>query len=160
MLEAGVQVGLGVDGSASNDSSDFMGEVRQCLLIHRYASGVSSMPARRALQLATRGSASLLGRNDIGSLEPGKAADLILIDLNQLGYAGALHDPVAAVVFAGDSHVVDTSIVNGKVVVRNGKLVFAQEMDLIQKANQIAMEMVAKARRKTHIDFNPRKYRV
>ncbi len=160
MLEAGVQVGLGVDGSASNDSSDFMGEVRQCLLTHRHASGVSSMPARRALQLATRGSASLLGRNDIGSLEPGKAADLILIDLNQLGYAGALHDPVAAVVFAGDSHIVDTSIVNGKVVVRNGKLVFAQEMDLIQKANQIAMEMVAKARRKTHIDFNPRKYRV
>ena len=160
MLEAGVQVGLGVDGSASNDSSDFMGEVRQCLLTHRYASGVASMPARKALQLATRGSASLLGRNDIGSLEPGKAADLILIDLNQLGYAGALHDPVAAVVFAGDSHIVDTSIVNGKVVVRNGKLVFAQEMDLIQKANQIAMEMVAKAHRKTHIDFNPRRYRV
>jgi cytosine/adenosine deaminase-related metal-dependent hydrolase len=160
MLEAGVPIGLGVDGSASNDSSDFLAEVRQCMLVHRYASGVTAMPARKALQLATRGSASLLGRDDIGSLEPGKAADMILVDLNRLGYAGALHDPVAAIVFAGDSHIVDTSIVNGKIVVKNGKLVFAQEMEIIQKANQAAQEMVSRARRKTHIDFNPKKFRV
>jgi cytosine/adenosine deaminase-related metal-dependent hydrolase len=160
MLEAGVPIGLGVDGSASNDSSDFLGEVRQCMLIHRYASGVTTMPARKALHLATRGSASLLGREDIGSLEPGKAADLIMIDLNRLGYAGALHDPIAAIVFAGDSHIVDTSIVNGKIVVKHGKLVFAQEMEIIQKTNQIAQEMVSRAHRKTHIDFNPKKYRI
>ena len=158
MLDKGVPVGLAVDGSASNDTSDLLGEVRHCMLVHRYASGVNSMSARKALQIAMGGSAKVLGRDDIGSLEVGKAADLIMIDLNQLGYAGALHDPVAAVVFSGDSHIVDMSIVNGKIVVENGKLVYANEMDLIQKANETARKMVESAKRRTHIDFNPRKF--
>ena len=160
MLELNVPVGLGVDGSASNDSSDLLGEVRQCMLIHRQGTGVQAMSARKALQIATNGSARILGRRDIGSLEVGKAADLILIDMNKLGFAGALHDPVAAIVFAGDSHIVDTSIVNGKIVVKNGKLVHAKEMELIQHANHIARSMVAKAQKKTRIDFNPRKYNI
>jgi cytosine/adenosine deaminase-related metal-dependent hydrolase len=142
MLELGVPIGLAVDGSASNDSSDMLGEVRMCMLLHRVTSGVAAMTAERVLWLATRGSAELIGRTDIGSLEIGKAADLVLIDMNQLGFAGALHDPIAAVVFAGDSHVVDTVMVNGKVVVKNGKLVNVNEHELIQKANRLAEQLV------------------
>lgn len=148
MLELGVPVGLGVDGSASNDSSDFLGEVRQCMLVHRVGSGVKTMPARRALEIATRGSAGILGRRDIGSLEEGKAADLIMIDMNKLGYAGAMHDPVAAVVFAGDSHIVDMTMVNGKIVVKNGKLVNVNELEIIKDANRLAGKMVKRAPRK------------
>ncbi|MFB3897720.1 MAG: 8-oxoguanine deaminase [bacterium] len=146
MVELGVPVGLAVDGSASNDSSDMLGEVRMCMLLHRVTSGVNAMTAERALWLATQGSASLIGRTDIGSLEVGKAADLAMIDMNQLGFAGALHDPVAAIVFAGDSHIVDTVIVNGKIVVKSGKLVNMNESDLIQKANRIAEQLVANAK--------------
>jgi 8-oxoguanine deaminase len=145
MLELGVPLGLAVDGSASNDSSDMLGEVRLCLLLHRVTSGVTAMTAERALWLATRGSASLIGRTDIGSLEVGKAADLVMIDMNQLGFAGAMHDPIAAIVFAGDSHIVDTVMVNGKIVVKNGKLVNVNESDLIQKANRIAEQLVKNA---------------
>ncbi|MDI6783529.1 MAG: 8-oxoguanine deaminase, partial [bacterium] len=142
MIELGVPVGLAVDGSASNDSSDMLGEVRMSLLLHRVTSGVTAMTAERALWLATRGSAELIGRTDIGSLEIGKAADLVFIDMNQLGFAGALHDPIAAVVFAGDSHIVDTVMVNGKVVVKDGKLVNVNENELIQNANRIAEQLV------------------
>ncbi len=147
MLELGVPVGLAVDGSASNDSSDFLGEVRQCMLIHRVGSGVKSMPARQALEIATRGSARVLGRRDIGSLEEGKAADLIMIDMNKLGYAGAMHDPVAAIVFAGDSHIVDMTMVNGEIVVKNGKLVNADELEIVKDANRLAKKMVKRAPR-------------
>ena len=103
------------------------------------------MTAERALWLATRGSASIIGRTDIGSLEVGKAADLVMIDMNQLGFAGALHDPIAAVVFAGDSHIVNTVMVNGKTVVKNGKLANVNEHELIQKANRLAEQLVNNA---------------
>lgn len=142
MLEVGVPVGLAVDGSASNDTSDMLGELRICLLLHRVTSGVKAMTAERALWLATRGSTELIGRTDIGSLEIGKAADLVMLDMNQLGYAGALHDPVTALVFAGDSHLVDTVMVNGEIVVKNRKLVNVNEDELIQKANRIAEQLV------------------
>lgn len=146
MVELGVPLGLAVDGSASNDSSDMLGEVRLCMLLHRVTSGVNAMTAERALWLATQGSASLIGRTDIGSLEVGKAADLVMIDMNQLGFAGAMHDPIAAVVFAGDSHIVDTVMVNGKIIVKSGKLVNISESDLIQNANRIAEQLVANAK--------------
>jgi cytosine/adenosine deaminase-related metal-dependent hydrolase len=142
MLELGVPLGLAVDGSASNDSSDMLGEVRMCMLLHRVTSGVNAMNAERALWLATKGSAALIGRTDIGSLEIGKTADLVMIDMNQLGFAGTLHDPIAAIVFAGDSHIVDTVMVNGKIVVKNGKLVNMNETDLVQKANRIAEQLI------------------
>jgi 8-oxoguanine deaminase len=148
MLERGVPVGLAVDGSASNDSSDMLGEVRNCLLANRVRWGASSMSAAKALELATCGGARVFGRNDIGSLEVGKAADLILIDLQRLGYAGAMHDPVAAVVLCGDSHIVHTSIINGEVVVANGKLTRLEEAELIENANRIAAEMIARAKRR------------
>lgn len=142
MLDAGVPVGLGVDGSASNDSSDMLGELRSCLLVHRIASGVGSMPAEAVFRMACRGGARVLGRDDIGTLEPGKAADLVLWDVSGLGFAGALHDPLAALLFAGDSHIARAVMVNGELVVEDGRLVRADERALAEKAHHIARGMV------------------
>lgn len=153
MIEADVPVGLGVDGSASNDSSDMLGEVRNCMLVHRLRSGVGSMTAERALTLATRGGARVLGYKDLGRLEPGAGADLVGISLRRLGYAGALHDPVAAVVFCGDSHIVDFSVVNGEVVVEGGRLARVDEDELWQEANHHARIMLEKAEKRTGVDF-------
>ena len=135
--DKGVRVGLGVDGSASNDGGNLLTEVRQAMLLQRVApdrylsekpggrggfAGIAdAMSARQAIELATRGSASVLGRDDIGHLAPGMSADFIAFDLNQIAFAGALHDPVAAVALCQPSGV-DLSVVNGKVVVENGRL--------------------------------------
>ena len=153
MWEAGVPVGLGVDGSASNDSSNMLGEVRTCMLIHRHRTGVASMTAERALTLATRGGAKVLGYPDLGKLEVGAGADLIGISLRRLGYAGALHDPVAAIVFCGDSHIVDFNVVNGQVAVEGGRLVNVSEDEIWENANRVAKGMVEKANAATGIDF-------
>jgi len=123
-LAAGVKVGLGVDGSASNDASNLLLETRQAMLLARLQSGLlpsgtassedsKLMTAREALELATRGGAQVLGRTDIGSLEPGKCADFFSLDLHTVGYAGALHDPVAAVLFCAPQPAVNT-VINGK----------------------------------------------
>lgn len=153
MVAAGVPVGLGVDGSASNDASDMLGEVRQAMLLHRVMGGARVVTAREVLRWATRGGAKVLGYTELGKIEIGALADLVLIDLDQLGFAGALHDPVAAPVFAGDSHIVAYSIVNGEVVVRKGKLVRVNEQELVRRANEAAAEMVKNAERKTGIRF-------
>lgn len=153
MLAAGVNVGLGVDGSASNDSSDMLGEVRSCMLVHRLRTGVGSMTAEMALRMATRGGAKVLGYSQLGSLQVGMGADLIGISLRRLGYAGALHDPVAAIVFCGDSHIVDFNVVNGEVVVENGRLTRVSEDEIWENANRVASSMVDKATRQTGIDF-------
>ncbi len=145
MLKLGIVVGLAVDGSASNDSSDMVGEMRQALLLHRVNSGANAMTAEGVLQMATLGSAQLLGRNDIGSLEVGKAADIAIFDLNKLEYTGALSDPLAALIFSGINHEVDTTIVNGQIVVKDGKLVHIDETEIISKGNRIASEMLRKA---------------
>lgn len=145
MLRHGVRVGLGVDGSASNDASNMLDELRTCLLVHRPAYGVSSMTATQVLEIATLGGAKILHRNEIGSIEVGKAADIVLIDLKQLGYAGAMHDPVAALLFCGDSCRVHTNIVNGEIVVEDGKLVNVDEQEICEKANELARELVDKA---------------
>jgi 8-oxoguanine deaminase len=129
-LQAGIKVGLGVDGSASNDSSHLLAEARQAMLVARVRAGLEGaslsgsgdhwiMTARKALELATRGGASVLGRTDVGSLEVGKCADFIAIDLNQLEYAGALHDPVSAVLFCSPTNVT-YNYVHGKAVVSQG----------------------------------------
>ena len=129
MVGAGVKVGLGVDGSASNDSSSLLAEMRQAMLLARLDAGLRGaslslddapplMTARQAIELATRGSASVLGRNDLGSLEPGKCADFFAVDLNRLEYTGALHDPVAAVAFCAPLQV-DYTVVGGKYVVKD-----------------------------------------
>jgi cytosine/adenosine deaminase-related metal-dependent hydrolase len=142
MVDAGVRVGLGVDGSASNDSSDMLGEARQALLVHRVASGAGSTNAAEIFRIATRGGASVLGRGDVGSLEPGKAADMAIFDVSGLPYAGALHDPLAALLFAGISHRARWTIVNGKVVVDEGRLVNVDEEKLAAQANALAKKFV------------------
>ncbi len=143
---AGVPVGIGVDGSASNDGSHVLGEARQALLLARLAAspalgGGPVMPARRALELATRGSAAVLGRADLGSLEPGKCADFFAVDLNRIQYAGALHDPVAAVLMAAPVQV-DHTYVHGRPVVSHGELVTADLPMLIERHNAAAGRIV------------------
>ncbi len=144
-LDAGVPVGLGVDGSASNDSGDMLGELRQCLLVHRVRSGVKSMPAREVLRMATRGGARVLGRDDIGMIAPGKAADLAVFDLNRVDYAGAISDPVAALLFCGTSHRTKWTIVNGRIVVSEGRLLTADEREIAERGNRMARGLLEKA---------------
>ncbi len=150
-LAAGVKVGLGVDGSASNDGSHMLAEARQAMLLARLRDGIEGaslsstgseiLTARQALELATRGGASVLGRKDIGSLEPGKCADFIAYDLNKLEFAGALHDPLAALVFCQSVNV-DWSFVQGKPVVRQGRLLGLDLARHIEAHNRAARRLV------------------
>ena len=145
-LESGVPVGLGVDGSASNDTGDLLAEARHALLLARLASapGVGEgvqMGVREALELATLGGARVLGRNDIGALEEGRLADFFTLDLNRVEYAGALHDPVAAAVLCGPvpaSHV----FVGGNAVIRDGEHVALETRPLVDAHNAEAARMV------------------
>src|SRR6478609_3528367 len=131
MLDAGVQVGLGVDGSASNERGDLMYEVKQALLVARGRGGPRAMTAREALRLGTRGGAAVLGRDDIGSLEPGKRADIAVWRTDGLELAGA-GDPVAGLVLSGP-HRVDRLYVGGVPVVRGGHLVRADEDEIARE---------------------------
>lgn len=145
-VDAGVPVGLGVDGSASNDSSHLLAEARQALLLNRLAvsPGVGRGPlltARQALGLATVGGARVLGRDDIGSLSAGRAADLIAIDLDRIEYAGALHDPVAALVLCGPVGV-DHSWVGGEPLVTNRQVVGIDVPTLVSEHNVLARDLV------------------
>ena len=146
MLDLGVPVGLAVDGSASNDSSDMLAEVRNALLLHRVSGGPDRLGAMDVLRLATRGGARLLGRDDIGSLEPGKAADFVLWDLEDVAYAGAMHDPVAALVFCNARTRAHTVVVHGQVVVSEGRLVRLDEADLVRTHNEHAARLLERAR--------------
>jgi cytosine/adenosine deaminase-related metal-dependent hydrolase len=158
-MQAGVKVGLGVDGSASNDGSHLLGEVRNAMLLSRLKEGITGfsssppptgeglgvrelMTAREALRLGTSGGAAVLGRNDIGSLEVGKCADFFAINLNRLEYAGALHDPVSAVVFCQPRQV-DYTVVGGKFVVKGGELVTVDVGKLVEKHNKAAKRLVS-----------------
>jgi cytosine/adenosine deaminase-related metal-dependent hydrolase len=173
-LSAGVKVGLGADGSASNDGSHLLAEVRQAMLVARLREGIEGfsrtpdppqappreasprgkfgefggrergglMTAREALWLGTRGGAAVLGRADIGSLEPGKCADFFALDLNRLEFAGAVHDPVAAVVFCQPIRV-DCTVVAGRFVVRDGRLAPLDEAELAARHNQAAKRLLA-----------------
>ena len=131
MLDAGVRVGLGVDGSASNERGDLFLEVKQALLVARGRNGPEALTAREALALGTRGGAAVLRRDDIGSLEPGKSADLAVWRTDGLELGGA-DDPVAALVFGGP-HRVDRLVVGGEDVVRDGRLVRADEEEIAQE---------------------------
>jgi cytosine/adenosine deaminase-related metal-dependent hydrolase len=154
LLSAGVPVGLGVDGSASNDSSNLMAEVRQALLAHRLdADAARWVTAEEALWMATRGGARCLGREDIGSLEPGKAADLVLIDTRRLSYAGASSDPVAALVFSPFPEPADTVMVNGRVVVEGGRLLGVDVPALVERADAVAAGLLEAATRATGRDY-------
>ncbi len=145
-LAAGVPVGLGVDGSASNDASHMLAEARQALLLNRLAAapsveGGEVMSARTALELATRGGARVLGRTDIGALEAGRCADFIAISLDGLDYAGSLHDPVAAAVLCAPVGV-DVTVVGGRPVVTGGELTTLELPPLIRRHNLLAAELV------------------
>lgn len=143
-LDAGVRTGLGVDGSASNDGSHMIGEARQAMLLARLAAAGEEGPlfsARQTLRLATRGSAAVLGRDDVGSLEPGKAADFTAISLDRIGYAGALADPVAAVLFVAPVGV-DHTYVHGRAVVRDGELVDVDLPALLEQHNAAAFRLL------------------
>jgi cytosine/adenosine deaminase-related metal-dependent hydrolase len=158
MLDAGVGVGLGVDGSASNDSSNMLAEARQALLAHRLADDASKwLTAREVLWMATRGGARCLGRDDIGSLEPGKAADVIAIDTRRLSYAGAGSDILAAIVFSPWPQPVDFAMVNGRIVVESGALVGVDVPALIERADRISVTLLAQASRKTGKDYFKRR---
>jgi len=151
MVDAGVPVGIGVDGSASNDAAHLLAETRQAMLLARVGRslepfgcdhGPSDMSARDALRLATRGSARVLGRDDIGQLAVGKAADLAIYDLRTLDMAGcAVHDPVAALVF-GHSAITAWTIVNGKVVADHGQLTTVDLGPLVERHNGFARQLV------------------
>ncbi len=151
MLTAGVKVGLGVDGSASNDGSNLLEEVRQAMLASRVRAGLMGaslsgeaapplMTARQALEIATRGSAAVLGRADLGSLQPGKCADFFAVNLNRLDFAGALHDPVAALVFCAPVRA-DYTVVGGKMVVKEGQPVTVDLPRLIEAHNRAARRL-------------------
>jgi 8-oxoguanine deaminase len=152
MLGMGVKVGLGVDGSASNDGSNLLEETRQAMLLARLRAGLMGasktgnespalLPARKALEIATVGGASVLGRSDLGSLEAGKCADLFAINLGKLEYAGGLHDPVSAIVFCAPVRA-DYTIIAGKVIVKEGNLVNWDLPRLVEKHNRAARRLV------------------
>ena len=150
MLEAHVPVGLGVDGSASNDTSNMLAEARQALLAHRIGADPSRwVTAEEALWMATRGGARCLGRDDIGSIEAGKCADIVLVDTRRLSYAGASSDLVAALVFSPFPAPVDTSMVNGRVVVEGGELVGVDVPALVEKADAVAEGLLRRASERT-----------
>jgi 8-oxoguanine deaminase len=140
-LDAGVRTGLGVDGSASNDSSHLLAEARMALLLQRVSGNPAGLSAREALWMATRGGAAVLGRDDIGQLIPGKAADFIGIRLDRLDYAGALHDPLAALVFCAPQRV-NLSVIDGQVVVEDGHLLTVGLGPVVERHNRISRELV------------------
>jgi cytosine/adenosine deaminase-related metal-dependent hydrolase len=142
LTEAGVRVGLGVDGSASNDSCHLLDEARHALLLQRVTNGVGALTARDALRLATRGGASVLGRDDIGLLAPGMAADLIGVRIDDLATAGgAVHDAVAALIFCRVN--VDFTIVNGTPLVEHGAFTKLDVDELVARHNVLAKAMVS-----------------
>ena len=141
MRRAGVPVGIGVDGSASNDAAHILSELRQAMLLQRVVSGPDAMTGRDALEIGTLGGAKVLGRNDIGALAVGMAADLAVFDLNTIAFAGALGDPVAALAFCGPISAAYT-IVNGRMIVRQGQLTTVDLPALINRHNSLAAQLI------------------
>jgi cytosine/adenosine deaminase-related metal-dependent hydrolase len=144
MLNANVPVGLGVDGAASNDATNLLHEARQAFLLARVRDeNASAMTARDALEIATRGGAKVLGRDDIGHLAPGMAADFIAINLDKPGFVGTQQDPVAALIYCQTDYV-DYSFINGKKIVDRARLSTIETESLLEKSHQIAVNLVTK----------------
>ncbi|MBS1228316.1 MAG: 8-oxoguanine deaminase [Proteobacteria bacterium] len=142
LRDAGVAVGIGVDGSASNDGAHLLGEARQAMLLARVAYGPAAMSARQSLELATLGGARVLGRDDIGALAPGMSADVVAFSLDGLAMAGAaVHDPVAALLFCAPQNV-SHSIINGRPVVSDGQLLPIELPVLVEQHNRLARLLV------------------
>jgi len=144
MLDAGVKVGLGVDGSASNDSGHMLNEARQAMLLQRVMQGGDAMSARESLAVATRGGAAVLGRDDIGVLAPGYAADIVAFDCRGIDFAGAAWDPLAALIFCGPGKAAYT-IINGRVVVADGKLQTMDTTALLRNHQMMTTDLMQKS---------------
>ena len=143
MRDAGVNVGLGVDGSASNDGAHMVGEARGAMLLQRVEHGPAAMSAREALEIATLGGAAVLGRDDIGALAPGMSADFVAFDTSTVGFAGALADPVAALLFCAPPAVA-WSVIDGRVVVREGELTTLDLPPHLERHNHLARALAEK----------------
>lgn len=144
MRDAGVKVALGVDGSASNDAGHLLAEARMAMLLQRVRNGADAMSARETLEIATRGGAAVLGRSrELGSIEPGKRADLAIWDVSGLEAAGAW-DPVAALVLCGPLPVRDL-LVEGRWVVRGGALATADPVAIAEQARRCTARLMQDA---------------
>ena len=141
MLDHRVRVGLGVDGSASNDGGHLLNEARQAMLLQRVNGDAASLSARQALELATVGGASLLGRGDIGQIAPGMAADIIAFHLDSISMAGGQHDPIASLIFCQPPSV-DLSIINGRIVIEDGQLLVVDLPALIEEHNKLSLQLI------------------
>ena len=142
MKNTSVRIGLGVDGSSSNDTGNFLMEIRNALLLQRVRYGAGALTPREALEIATIGGAKVLRMDrEVGSIEKGKAADIIGFNLDRLEFAGGLSDPVASLVLC-DAKQVDFSMINGEIVVENGHFVRLNEADFISKQNNISKRIL------------------
>lgn len=141
MLNARVKVGLGVDGSASNDSGHLLADARQAMLLQRVQGNPGALSARETLEMATRGGASVLGRDDIGALAPGMAADFAAFRLDTVGFAGGLHDVVAALLFCTPMQA-DQVVIQGQLVVQDGHLHTADLPALIEQHNTLSRRLI------------------
>jgi 8-oxoguanine deaminase len=141
MLDARVKVGLGVDGSASNDSGHLLNEARQAMLLQRVNGNPAALTAREALAIATVGGAAVLGRDDIGAIAPGMSADFVAYRIDTPAFAGAQHDPVAALVFCQPGQV-DVSVINGRMVVKEGVLLTDELPTLIEQHNHLSRQLI------------------
>lgn len=142
MLPLGINVALAVDGSASNDSSDMLGEIRNALLLQRVHYGASAMSALDVIKMGTENGARLLGFENVGKIREGWAADLALFNVGKLEYSGSLADPLAAIIFSGYNHGTEYTIVNGKITVDQGKLTGFDEIELMNKCNHISENLI------------------
>jgi cytosine/adenosine deaminase-related metal-dependent hydrolase len=152
LVSAGVEVSLAVDGSASNDSSNMLAEIRNAVLLSRLRDESNWLTAREALHMATKGGAQVLGRDDIGQLIPGMRADAALFALDGIEYAGAQSDPLAALVFTVRLKPVDALIIDGVIRVQKGSVQIDEE-NLIREHNRLSMDMLERAHNRTGIDF-------
>ena len=153
LKEGGFKIGLGVDGSAANNSSNLFREVRSALLLQRVFYGADALSPTQALELCILGGAQVLRRNDIGVLAPGMAADIIGIDFRKLPFAGGIHDPIAGLVLC-DVDKVDLSIVNGKTLVLHGDLIGEDLPALIRRGNELGKEMVRRTEKRFSVSLS------
>ena len=157
--ERGIPVSIGVDGGASNDSGDMLGELRTMMYVHRIDGSHPGygpeqwLNAKEVFKMATVNGAKCLNRDDIGMLKEGMAADVVLFSMIQPGYAGALTDPRGALVYCGNNHLADTSIVNGNVLIENGVFLAGDLRQITEEANRATERILHQVKEKTGIDY-------
>ncbi|MBN1879977.1 8-oxoguanine deaminase [bacterium] len=152
LVAAGAPVGIAVDGSASNDGSDMLGEVRQAMLLQRVTKGADAMTVAEAFELGSKGGYRMLGFDQGGRLEVGALADIAIFRTDSLDYTG-IHDPVGGLILAGDCHRAEHVFVNGKQVVTNGRLCGMDEKDIAETTNQIASELLSRAGSRNNVNY-------